>query len=93
MVDKTLHWQPEIPGVPVEVSMGKSLVEQVDEKFEKIYAMKPEYAKWDGYSTLFAFFFGVNDILGGTANGTGHTPLVESFVAYRREVEKVCIPF
>ena len=43
---------------------ARSIVDQVSQ-FETFLADKPEGAEWDSSNSLFAFWIGINDVVGG----------------------------
>jgi hypothetical protein len=67
---------------------SRSLVYQVENQFLPTYGNKPATANWTAGDSLFAFFFGINDVL--LSYTDGNTTRVDAALqGYTKALEKV----
>jgi hypothetical protein len=67
---------------------SRSLVDQVQNQFLPAYGNKPATASWTAGDSLFAFFFGINDVLLSYTDGNT-TRVDAAFQSYTKALEKV----
>lgn len=75
--------------IPPAWNYTYSLKQQVDAKFTTVYASRPAYADWQPDTTLFAFFFGVVDIIMAVRQGLPEHIIHDTFISYRASIDKV----
>jgi phospholipase/lecithinase/hemolysin len=82
-------------GATIDAALAKpwkpdvlSLIDQVQKRFLKKYATKPNYAPWSSDNTLFAFWIGINDV-GNTYWDKDKTKVNQMFKEYSALLEQV----
>ncbi len=94
-------YEPRLQGIAPSPD-SVTFKEQVDNAFRRNYVRKPEWVRWQGYApeqnvqtwngstTLFATWFGVNDILQAVVKGK-QIPIDAIFASYSASFERVHI--